>query len=1379
MKRKINLFLLLLLLFPCMVFMSACGTQSVKFNIKFMVDNEVYSTIQTGGNETITMPENPTKDGYTFDGWYWDENIWGQPFTANSLLNAPLSSDMKVYAKFTYIHTHNLTKIDKKVPTCTENGCEEYYICECGKMFSDENGTTEINKINILSAIGHTFCEWYEVKPASYTEKGTERRDCSICGYYETRDIEKLVVEIVDPTELNVEYGILKWNGSSPYGFNVVVNGESQKVFGNSLETSLKSDDYNSVSVACIYENETKSNNVELNNFVVNAPISNLHFIDDGTNVTFIWDSESELYDYTFVVSGQETTISKNQKTYTISRNSVAAETEISVYVNGVDSANFKPSKKTTIKLEQLDHPNLSINKLDVEWENVENSEYYLVKGLTNITTTDTKYSYDGASSGNYTITVEVYASDYLFNSSTLIFKKLIKPNISIANNVVSWDAIAGQVRYATLFNNKETKFSANSVNLEDTNTEYEMLLYALPVQANEMQSDIVIIKQFIYEEYSNIYWGNIIKNEISYSKVMPSEILYVPECCPNVDFSSINNQNLTLISNKRPDSLKSSLIANFIIPTNVTSIQSNAFRDCNNLTSIVIPNNVASIGSSAFSGCSSLTNITIPNGVTSIGNYAFCGCTNIVSLNIPSSVKTIGASAFENCSGLTAIDIKNGVTTIGEKAFSNCTGLTSLIMPNSIINIGFNALQKCNSLETLSVPFVGSLSSENTYLGYLFGAKSYTNNPDYVPNSLKTITITGDKISDTAFYGCSDLVSITISNNVVSIGSSAFENCSNLENIIFEENSQLTGIYKNAFSGCSSLTNITIPNSVTIIGNYAFYNCSNLTSVIVPDNVSTISVSMFQKCISLSSINIPDGVTSIESGAFLDCSNLTSIIIPNSVKKIGMSAFTDCIRLTSITIPNSLLEVDIVAFNRCSGLKEVHISNLEAWLNISFGSDTSNPLYYAHHLYLNNVELTEITIPDSVTEIKDFVLLGANSITSITISNNTASIGKSSFEDCSNVTSIIVPNNVITIGEYAFAGCTKLTSITLSTKLITIRSYAFKGCGNLTAIDIPDSVKDVYPNAFEDCSKLTSIVIPNSITIIYCDTFYNCNGLTSITIPSSVTDIGMYAFYGCENLKEVYISNLEAWFNISFGGQYANPLYYAHHLYLNGTELTEITIPDTITEIKYCALEGASAINSVVIPKSVTSIGWRAFAGCSGLTQVIIPDGVSTIDRYAFADCTSLTSLTIPNSVISVGNDALYGCTSLETLSIPFVGGSASANTYLGYIFGATSSSSHSSYVPNSLKNVIVTGDTISRYAFYNCTNTISIIIPTSIKNVGEYAFYNCSNFTIYCEETSEPSNWNSYWKSSNCSVFWYRETQPIRTGNYWHYVDGVVTKW
>ena len=72
----------------------------MEFKVNFVVDGEIYATVDTNGNEVIKMPENPTKEGYNFDGWYWDKDEWEKPFTANSLLDAPLSSDMSVYAKF-------------------------------------------------------------------------------------------------------------------------------------------------------------------------------------------------------------------------------------------------------------------------------------------------------------------------------------------------------------------------------------------------------------------------------------------------------------------------------------------------------------------------------------------------------------------------------------------------------------------------------------------------------------------------------------------------------------------------------------------------------------------------------------------------------------------------------------------------------------------------------------------------------------------------------------------------------------------------------------------------------------------------------------------------------------------------------------------------------------------------------------------------------------------------------------------------------------------------------------------------------------------------------------------------------------------------------
>ena len=157
------------------------------------------------------------------------------------------------------------------------------------------------------------------------------------------------------------------------------------------------------------------------------------------------------------------------------------------------------------------------------------------------------------------------------------------------------------------------------------------------------------------------------------------------------------------------------------------------------------------------------------------------------------------------------------------------------------------------------------------------------------------------------------------------------------------------------------------------------------------------------------------------------------------------------------------------------------------------------------------------------------------------------------------------------------------------------------------------------------------NIVIPEEVTYmnrtrkvasIGDNAFDYCSGLTSVTIPNCVTSIGAYAFNGCSGLTSVNISDVAAWCGISFSDFQSNPLSYAHHLFLNGEEVKDL-----------------------VIPNSVTSIRGSAFRGCSGLTSVTIGNSVTSIGNYAFYECSGLTSVTIPNSVTSIGSDAFYKC--------------------------------------------------------------------------------------------------------------------------------------
>ena len=266
--------------------------------------------------------------------------------------------------------------------------------------------------------------------------------------------------------------------------------------------------------------------------------------------------------------------------------------------------------------------------------------------------------------------------------------------------------------------------------------------------------------------------------------------------------------------------------------------------------------------------------------------------------------------------------------------------------------------------------------------------------------------------------------------------------------------------------------------------------------------------------------------VVSIGEGAFWECFSLTSVTIPNSVTSIRDGAFGRCLALTSITIPNSVTSIGEYAFYMCNKLLSVHITDLSSWCNIAFSGYSANPLFYAHHLYLNGNEVKDLAIPGDVTSISSYAFCGCSGLVSVTIPNSVTSIGMYAFYDCSGLTSITIPNSVTLIDTYTFRGCSSLTSITIPNSVTSIRRYAFYGCSGLTSVTIPNSVTDIRDRAFWGCSGLTTITIPNSVTRIDMFAFEYCSGLTSITIPNGVTLIDRNTFHGCSGLTTVTIGS-------------------------------------------------------------------------------------------------------------------------------------------------------------------------------------------------------------------------------------------------------------
>lgn len=390
-------------------------------------------------------------------------------------------------------------------------------------------------------------------------------------------------------------------------------------------------------------------------------------------------------------------------------------------------------------------------------------------------------------------------------------------------------------------------------------------------------------------------------------------------------------------------------------------------------------------------------------------------------------SVTAIGVGAFESCAGdFKSVIIPNSVTEIGSRAF-DCTNLSSVTIGNSVTMIGSEAFRSCHRLTSI-----------------------------IIPNSVTSI-------GDWAFYSCDSLTSVTFGDSLEAIGSHAFS--SKFKSITFPSSMKM--IYESAFSSigeeihlksmepfalgrfnfCKNTVVYVPTGCVELYKNHNDWNkfviveegTSGATGVGQPFKINGITYTVNDDCKTLSAIDvdgngiIPETVKNgdmtyqVTSINMEDSKNVTSVTIPNSVTEIPYKAFDNCSNLKSVTIPSSVKKIGYSAFNDCKSLTKVNISDLAAWCNIDFGGWSSNPLYYAHNLYLN---------------------------------------GKL-------VTNLIVPNSVTKIGEYCFYGCTSLTTVSLPNSVTEIDNFAFDSCKNLETLTLGNSIEKIFYEAFNRCENI------------------------------------------------------------------------------------------------------------------------------------------------------------------------------------------------------------------------------------------------------------------------------------------------------------------
>lgn len=592
------------------------------------------------------------------------------------------------------------------------------------------------------------------------------------------------------------------------------------------------------------------------------------------------------------------------------------------------------------------------------------------------------------------------------------------------------------------------------------------------------------------------------------------------------------------------------------------SSIGVSAFAGNDLITSVIIPDSVVTIDDGAFAGCGNLFSVVIGRGVTNLADGAFSACYKLVEVFNLAGVDLQSGMGYYGL-GYYAIDVKSSMSdsqvditedgfvfytseagaayfiaymgedteltlpqnynggnyAVNNRAFFEDGKLKSISLPNNVTSIGDYTFQNCTVLEEITI------GSGVKYIGEYAFAYCSALSAIEIPDSV-------DSINDYTFYFCRNLKTIKIGSGVTNIVSNAFTSCSAIESITVSANNNVYAsqdgiLYNKAKTEFVLIPNalkgeITISEGITTIGNSAFNARSGITSVILPEGLTAIGTSAFNNCYNLVSITLPASLTTIGNYAFNGCRSLTSIIIPVKVTTIGENAFNGCEELTA-----------------------VYISNLTAWCNIEFSTQTSNPLYYAHDLYLDKELVEHLVIPNGITNLGKYAFIGG-SFASITISADVTTIGSSAFNGCTNITSITLPTNVTYLTGSTFSGCVNLAEIIISDNVTYIGANFLSGTAYYNdENNWQDGVLYLGKYLIVAQNDIDGIYTVKDGTLLIAElAFSGCADLEGLILPSSLQHVAGTAISKCENLAAIYYAGTKQQWNALLYNSIV-PLYY------------------------------------------------------------------------------------------------------------------------------------------------------------------------------------------------------------------------------------------
>ena len=723
--------------------------------------------------------------------------------------------------------------------------------------------------------------------------------------------------------------------------------------------------------------------------------------------------------------------------------------------------------------------------------------------------------------------------------------------------------------------------------------------------------------------------------------------------------------------------------------------------------------------------GSNSVTTLKLPSHLSSFGPYAVSTTKETLTLDINPDASNIIICKYAFSSARIVNYNFPGIQQLAQWAFtsafsqqSNNTSTYSM----TVVTGGFTA----NELNTLPFTFVfGSKSTLTNIPVQSFNGAKFENL--IIPASVVTI--------DQAFYNATRLKTLSFEegSELTTIGGSAFGLCTALTSVDFTNATKLTTFGTNVFQNCT-FTSFTFPENIEAIGSVFFNGCANLETVTLnkdftPDmfyshDASNYTTSIFGSKDSYAAKNlkavnvhpenpyfesvdgvlysedmtilycfpagkdpagftIPSTVTQISHYAFNGFKG-TSLTLPAGLTYIGDNAFEDA-KITSITIPQGVEYVGNYAFRARSSSGTNATNNLTV---VNFASGNTKMTTIGEYAFSGQTKITAVNnIPDSVNKIGQYAFTGLQSLKKIVLPQGITDIPKGMLQNCYALESVTIQENVLTIGTSAFFNTYALTTITLPSGLTTIGETAFQASG-IVSVVCPDDSKlaSIGARAFLNCTKLTSINLPATFTELPVYIGSTAGGNTSTYTYSE-------AFKGCTSLKYIDISGVDSIHDSTFEGC---------------TGLENVVLSETLEYIGKKAFYG-TPITELALPATLTEIGASAFENCQKLTTV------------TFDPASSMTEL---GTSVTAADNIFKNTTALETVTLP-----TSLEMIGGHVF------ENSAVATVNLNKLNSLGE-IGNYAFANCDNLETVVVPTEVYYVGDYAFYDCDNIanpTLY----------------------------------------------